>query len=57
MQMTLPAYERDRSRWRERILTRALKVATDTAVSYTERDSLEWETVEQLKTHFPNWQG
>ena len=41
MQMTLPAYERDRSRWRERILTRALKVATDTAVSYTESDSLE----------------
>ena len=41
MQMTLPAYERDRSRWRERILTRALEVATDTAVSYADGDKLE----------------
>ena len=41
MQMTLPAYERDHSRWRERILTRALEVATDTAVSYTAGDKLE----------------
>ena len=41
LQIALPAYERDRSRWRERILAQALKAATAAAVSYTDSDSLE----------------
>ena len=41
LQIALPAYERDRSRWRERILAQALKAATAAAVAYTDSDSLE----------------
>ena len=43
LQIGLPVYERDRSRWRERILAQALKAATAVAVTYTESDSLEVE--------------